>query len=186
MTRGSRNPRRSRQVFAIAAMAPSLSNCASIGQSTIALMALALCVAALASCSPAPPSACAGLVYKEYGLSRQEYAPCAKAMVEKLDRMHEVMQVMGDPKQPKEARLDARGDCLRASSELARLIVEAGGTEKLVTMRWDDTALSLFNLDVTSARSAYFMYCFYGLTGPDVMKLDSSHARAKEIAESLR
>lgn len=143
--------------------------------------------AALASaCAPAPPkSPCVGLTYSDAGLTREQYAPCAKAMVGELDRMHEAVKVLGDASLPKETRLKAKGACFAAGGTLTRYMNEAGGTSKLVTMAWADRGLSFFNYDVLAARDAYTMYCYYGLTGPDVVRMDSAHADARRFANGL-
>jgi len=139
----------------------------------------------MAACAPARKSPCAGLVYSDAGLTREQYAPCAKAMVVQLDRMHESLAVLGDAAQPKPARVKARQACFAATSALARLTAEAGGPEKLIHMRWEDATLSRFNYDVTAARDVYLMYCYYGLTGPEVAQMDSGHASARIYAAAL-
>lgn len=142
--------------------------------------------AGLAACAPAPPkSPCVGLTYSDAGLTRAQYAPCAKAMVGELDSMHEAVKVLGDASRPKETRLKAKGACFAAGARLSRYMAEAGGTSKLVTMAWADQGLSRFNYEVLAARDAYTMYCYYGLTGPDVVRMDSGHDLARRIADAL-
>jgi hypothetical protein len=150
-----------------------------------ACLGLALCALALGSCAPVKKSPCAGLVYSEAGLTREQYAPCAKAMVVQLDHMHEALAVLGDAAQSTPARGKARQACFAASSALARLTAEAGGPEKLISMRWDDATLSRFNYDVSAARNVYLVYCYYGLTRPEVAQIDSNHASARAYAATL-
>jgi hypothetical protein len=150
------------------------------------LLGVVVCAGALTGCASLHPSPCAGLVYSEAGLTRQQFGPCARAMTRRLDTIHEVLQVMGDPNQSKQKRLRARQDCMAATSDLARLIRDAGGSVKLARMQWDDTALNRFNLDVEMAKDVYAMHCYYGLTGPDVMQMDSGHASARYFAGGLR
>lgn len=147
---------------------------------------LAPCLIALAACS-APPrkSACAGLTYTDAGLSREAYGPCARAMVAELDRMHEALMVLGDAARPKGERLKARQACFNANTTFTRLMAEAGGTEKLVHISWADSQLSRMNYDLVAARQAYLVYCYYGLTRPEVAAIDSGHAAARDVAASL-
>jgi hypothetical protein len=154
-------------------------------QLALSFLGLTFGAMVLWSCSPPAKSACAGLVYKEYGLSRQEFAPCAKAMIATLDRIYADVAIMGNAARPKAERLRARSDCIADASELAHLIGDAGGTQKLVSMPWDDEELSRFNTDVGSARTAYVMYCYYGLTGETVTRLDPNHEAARAIAAQL-
>jgi hypothetical protein len=125
------------------------------------------------------------LTYKDYGLSREEYAPCAKSMVQQLDRMHEALVVLGDADKPKSDRARARQSCFAASSALAQQMREAGGTEKLVSIPWADSTLSRFNYEVEATHKAYLMYCYYGLTGPEVMRMEAGHEMAHSIAKTL-
>lgn len=151
---------------------------------TVLLAALGLM--ALGACS-APPkkSACAGLTYTDAGLTREQYGPCARAMVAELDRMHEALAILGDAARPKEERMKAKTSCFNANIALTRLMGEAGGTDKLVHVPWADQGLSRFNYDVVAAREAYLMYCYYGLAGTDVMAMDNSHAAARDVAQTL-
>lgn len=141
---------------------------------------------ALTACGPAArKSPCAGLTYTDAGVSREQYGPCARAMVGELDRMHEALRILGDAARPKDERLKAKTACLNANTALVRLIGEAGGTDKLVHMSWADPDLTRFNSELVSARDAYLMYCYYGLAGPDVVALDRSHAAANDVAQTL-
>ena len=148
--------------------------------------AAAVIVLVLAGCSTQPTkSPCEGLVYTDAGLTREQYAPCAKAMVGQLDEIYTAVETILDKSLPKQERMRARTACLKASSDLARLMKQAGGTYKLMHMAWDDTALSRFNRDVESARSSYFLYCYYGAVGPPLSGIDSSHGDAKSFASTL-
>lgn len=126
-----------------------------------------------------------GLTYTDAGVSREQYGPCARAMVGELDRMHEALAILGDAGKPKDERLKAKTACFKANTALVRLIGEAGGTDKLVHMAWADGELTRFNYDLVSARDAYLMYCYYGLAGSDVMAVDRSHAAARDVAQAL-
>jgi hypothetical protein len=150
-------------------------------------LAGALLLLAVARCSaPAPPGSCEGLVYSDAGLTREQYSPCAAAMVAKLDELWQTVETICDKSLPEAERRRGRQACLRASSELSRLMKQAGGADKLYRMAWDDTDLNRFNLDVETARSEYFMYCYYGAVGPTPDGMKPSHARARQFAATLR
>jgi hypothetical protein len=141
----------------------------------------------IAGCSaPAPRASCEGLVYTDAGLTREQYAPCAQAMVAKLDELWGTVETIFDKSLSESDRKRGRQACLRASSELSRLMKQAGGADKLYRMAWDDTDLNRFNLDVETARSEYFMYCYYGAVGPRPKDVTPSHARARDFAATLR
>src|SRR3974390_3046946 len=128
-----------------------------ITKAFIALFALALC-----GCASRESSACQGLVYKESGLGRSEYLPCAKAMVDELDGFQRELKTMGDKTLPMPDRQKARTGCLASNARLTKLIQQAGGREKLAYMQWDDTALSRLNWNIVMAQTYYLMVCFYG------------------------
>ena len=139
----------------------------------------------LAGCGLAPKSPCYGLKYDESGVPRKEYGACAKAMVADLDTIHEVLLVLGDAERAKAERVRAKMACLATGGHLTKLMRDAGGAEKLLRMSWNDRELSEFNYDVESARMVYFTFCYYGMTGPDVRAVDSSHESARRIAGAL-
>lgn len=142
---------------------------------------------ALAGCSaPAPKSPCEGLVYSDAGLTREQYAPCARAMVAKLDDVWAAVEIIFDKQLTKAERMRGREACLRASSELSRLMKQAGGADKLYRMAWADTALNRFNLDLENARTEYFLFCYYGAVGPAPTDIKSSHAEARRFVAALR
>lgn len=152
-----------------------------------ASLASVLLLLVAAGCSAhAPRGACEGLVYTDAGLTREQYAPCARAIAGKLDELQRTVETIFDENLPESDRRRGRQACLKASSELSRLMKQAGGADKLYRMRWDDTDLSRFNLDVESARSEYFMYCYYGAVGPRPRDITPSHARARDFAATLR
>ena len=103
----------------------------------------------MAGCSaPAPRGPCEGLVYTDAGLTPEQYAPCAKAMVARLDVLWDDLQSIHNKTLSKADRLRARQHCLATTSELARMWNQAGGTSKLVSMAWADTDWNRFNYDV--------------------------------------
>ena len=116
----------------------------------------AILLLAVAGCSAQSPGApCEGLVYTDAGLTREQYAPCARAMVATLDDLWRAVEIIFDKNLSRAERMRGRQACLKASSELSRLMKQAGGADKLYRMSWNDTSLNRFNLDVESARSEY-------------------------------
>lgn len=151
-------------------------------------LCLASCfLAVFAGCGrEAEESPCAGLVYSEGGLTREQFAPCAKAMVGKLDTILAQTAVVMDKNQPKRERMAARGTCLAEISSLARLMKQAGGGDKLFRMSWADTSLNRFNIDVETARSVYMQYCYYAQPEMPYNGMEQSHAAARSLAAELR
>lgn len=90
----------------------------------------------------AKPMACDGLVYKDGGLTRAEYLPCAAEMMATLDRLAPQIERMleGDE--------SARSEASASVSDLRSLMKKAGGRNLLE--RWDDAALTALNLDISN------------------------------------
>jgi hypothetical protein len=127
-----------------------------------------------AGCSEAvaDTSACRNLVYKETGLSRKEYLPCAGEMIAALDELAPQSQAAwrGDQK--------ARSNGHATLRRLLGLMKAAGGRNLLE--RWGDTALTDLNVDIHNAVTKY--QAFYM-----VRILDPPHpyaAKTREAAES--
>lgn len=101
------------------------------------------------ACSEGVPasSACRNLVYKEEGLSRTEYLPCATEMMTALDEVaaHTKSAASGDE--------HARSDGQDALARLRALMNAAGGRNLLE--RWRDTRLTALNLDISNAVTSY-------------------------------
>ena len=147
----------------------------------------ALLLLAVAGCSaPAPRGPCEGLVYTDAGLTREQYAPCAKAMVAKLDVLWDDLQSIHDKTLSKSDRLRARRHCLATTSELARMWNQAGGTSKLVSLAWADTEWNRFNYDVDASRTFYLSMCYYGAAAPLPSRMESVHVEARRFAAALR
>ena len=158
----------------------------------LALGAVAgLAAVLLAGCGAPRSQACAGMVYAESGLSRQQFRSCAAAMVQQLDRAHGALTTMADKNQPIAARTGARAKCLAATGDLASLLREAGGSTKLLAA-WSDRRLNKFNWDVIAARDYYTMVCYYGpkvfdQTGtPFTSVRDSDHEEARQILAEIQ
>jgi hypothetical protein len=147
----------------------------------------ALLLLAAAGCSaPVPRGACEGLVYTDAGLTREQYAPCAKAMVAKLDELWEDLQAIHDTKLSKADRLRSRQHCLATTSELARMWKQAGGSSKLVSMAWSDTDWNRFNYNVDASRTFYVSMCYYGAAAPMPTEMESVHVEARRFVAALR
>src|SRR5262245_53300715 len=88
-------------------------------------------------------TACDGLVYKEFGLTRSEYLPCAGAMMATLDRLAQQIETMlkGDS--------NARIDASATLGELRILLKKAGGRNLLE--RWADESLTSLNVYIWNA-----------------------------------
>jgi len=142
---------------------------------------------AVAGCSAPPPRGpCEGLVYTDAGLTREQYGPCAKAMVARLDVLWDDLQAIHDKKLSKTDRLHARHHCMATTSELARMWNQAGGSSKLVSMAWDDTDWNRFNYNVDASRTFYTSMCYYGAAGPPPSKMESVHVEARRFVAALR
>ena len=88
-------------------------------------------------------SGCRNLVYKEEGLSRSEYLPCAREIVAALDELARLSDLAsrGD----EQARSDGRASCAARHA----LMKSAGGRNLLE--RWDDRALTDLNMKISNA-----------------------------------
>ena len=147
----------------------------------------ALLLLAVAGCSaPAPPGPCEGLVYTDAGLTREQYAPCVKAMVARLDVLWDDLRSIHDEKLSKADRLRARQHCLATTSELARMWNQAGGSSKLVSMGWADADWNRFNYDIDASRTFYLSMCYYGAAAPLPSEMESVHVEARRFAAALR
>jgi hypothetical protein len=138
----------------------------------LAIHALLCCCAI--SCSGTVPdnSACRNLVYKDQGLTRKEYLPCAGEMMAVLDELEPQARAAlgGDGK----ARADGEASLHRVQS----LMRVAGGRNLLE--RWNDRALTDLNVDINNAVTHY--QAFYM-----VRILDESHpyaAQSRSAAEA--
>ncbi len=110
---------------------------------SIFMCAALLSLPLAAACGAGQATACDGLVYKEFGLTREEYLPCAGEMMATLDRLEMQIENMlsGDE--------NARAEAGATVQELRRLLQKAGGRDMLE--RWDDRALTSLNVDIWNA-----------------------------------
>src|SRR5713226_6065290 len=101
----------------------------------------------LTACSGNRRTACDNLVYKEEGLTRTEFLPCAAEMIVTMDKLDAHMDAVlkGD----KRARVEARAQY----DELAELIKKAGGRNLME--RWQDESLTRLNVRIWNAYTSY-------------------------------
>jgi hypothetical protein len=150
---------------------------------------ITLLVLALYGCAWPEPTACQGLVYKEAGLGRREYLPCAKAMVAELDRFHNELKTMGDKTLAIRDRQKAHMGCLASNARLVKLVQQAGGRQKLAYVQWEDVTLNRLNWNIIQAQTAYLVACYYGVATAEkfgVAQEDPSHVEARTMLAQLR
>ena len=94
-------------------------------------------------------TACDGLVYKEFGLTRAEYLPCAGEMIATLDRLGPQVDAMlsGDK--------NARGEARETLRDLQRLFTKAGGRRNMSFEEWRDRGLTSLNNKMWNAYDVY-------------------------------
>lgn len=101
----------------------------------------------LTACGAGRITACDGLVYKDGGLTRAEYLPCAGELITMLDRLSQQVEAMlsGEEKARFEAQSTLGG--------LQGLLKKAGGRNMLE--RWSDAALTHLNVDIWNATTQH-------------------------------
>jgi hypothetical protein len=131
----------------------------------------------LIGCSGGRRTACDNLVYKEEGLTRTEFLPCAAEMIATMDTLDVHMDAIlkGD----KSARAEAR----EQYNELGVLIKKAGGRNLLE--RWQDESLNRLNLRIWNAYTSY-QGALLIPNDVDANSARRSKEEAKGIYESLR
>ena len=131
----------------------------------------------LINCSGNRGTACDNLVYKEEGLTRTEFLPCAAEMIATMDKMDARMEAVlkGD----KRARAEARAQY----DELAELIRRAGGRN--LVERWQDESLNRLNVRIWNAYTSYQGALLYP-NDVDAKAAKRSKEEARKIYESLR
>jgi hypothetical protein len=134
-----------------------------------------------ASCSDAVPasSACRNLVYKEGGLSRAEYLPCADEMMAALDDLS--VQTKAASSGDRQARSNGRA----ALARLTGLMNAAGGRNLLE--RWSDRPLTELNLDISNAVTSYTaFYMVRVLEEPHPYAAQSRRAADSEFGKATQ
>jgi hypothetical protein len=143
---------------------------------------LALCVIAVISsaCNSEVPkdSRCRNLVYKEDGLSRSEYLPCAGEIVAALDELGRQSEAA--------ARGDrqARSDGETTLSRVNALMNAAGGRNLL---ELEDRTLGNLNLRISNAVTSYTaFYMVRILEEPNQFAAQTRRAAAAELSAAMR
>ncbi len=124
-------------------------------------------------------SGCRNLVYKEAGLSRSEYLPCAGEIVHALDELARLsdLALRGD----QQARSDGRAMLRRAHA----LISAAGGRNLLE--RWEDRALTDLNIRISNAVSHFeAFYMVRILDEPEQFAAQTRQAAETELRGATR
>ncbi len=129
----------------------------------------------LTACSGNRRTACDNLVYKEEGLTRTEFLPCAAEMIVTMDKLDAHMDAVLKGNKRAEAR--AQYD------ELAELIKKAGGRN--LVERWQDESLTRLNVRIWNAYTSYQGALFYP-NDVDANAARRSKEEARAIYESLR
>ena len=145
---------------------------------------LILCVisATLSACSGGSvpsDSGCRNLVYKESGLSRDEYLPCASEIVVALEEVARLSDLAsrGD----RQARADGRATL----SKVNALMREAGGRNLLE--RWDDRALTDLNVRISNSVTHFdAFYMVRVLDEPDPYAATTREAADSELRAAIR
>jgi hypothetical protein len=149
-----------------------------MSQSTAPLALFPLFIAILLiNCSGNRGTACDNLVYKEGGLTRSAFLPCAAEMIATMDKMDAHMDAVlkGDKRGREEARAQY--------NELAELIKKAGGRN--LVERWQDESLNRLNVNIWNAYTSYQGALLYP-NDVDARAARRSKEEARNIYESLR
>lgn len=144
-------------------------------------ISLGLTCLLLTACGSGVPgdSNCRNLVYKEDGLSRGEYLPCAREMVGALDELARLSD------------LAARGDREARSQGQAMLrrvhaLMQAAGGRNLLE-RWEDKALTDLNMRISNAVSHFeAFYMVRVLEEPDQLAAQTRLAAETELRGATR
>ncbi|PYT50963.1 MAG: hypothetical protein DMG44_04315 [Acidobacteria bacterium] len=131
----------------------------------------------LIACSGNRRTACDKLVYKEEGLTRTEFLPCAAEMLVTMDKLDAHMDAVlkGDKR--------ARAEALMQYKELGGLIKKAGGRN--LVERWQDESLNRLNLRIWNAYTS-FQGALMIPNDVDANAARRSKEEARSIYESLR
>jgi hypothetical protein len=126
----------------------------------------------LIACSGNRRTACDNLVYKEEGLTRRDYLPCAGAMIAALDKTEAQLAAYfgGDA--------SARGQAVTELRRLQALMEKAGGRKMLA--HWADESLNSMNVDIDNAAGNYEL-CLMPFHDPDQFRRGQ---RAHHVAKA--
>ncbi len=141
----------------------------------LSVLFLSFILILLIACSGNRRTACDNLVYKEEGLTRTEFLPCAAEMIVTMDKLDAHMDAVLKGNKRAEAR--AQYD------ELAELIKKAGGRN--LVERWQDESLTRLNVRIWNAYTSYQGALLYP-NDVDANAARRSKEEARAIYESLR
>ena len=134
-----------------------------------------VCVAAASACTQvvADSSACRNLEYKDGGVERSKYLPCAGEMIAALDDLDRQTRAA------LEGDAQARSDGQATLHRVTALMSAAGGRQLLE--RWPDRALTDLNVDIHNAVTKYD--AFYMVRILDDSSRFARESRAAATAE---
>jgi hypothetical protein len=132
----------------------------------------------LMACCGSRRTACDNLVYKEEGLTRTEYLPCAGAMIAALDKTEAQLAAYFGGDQ------SARGQAVTELRRLQTLMKKAGGQKLLAG--WADESLNSMNVDIDNAAGNYEL-CLMPFHDPDQFSRGQrAHHAAKAQYENMQ
>ncbi len=143
------------------------------------ILVISAMVSACAGSDVPSDSGCRNLVYKEQGLSRPEYLPCASEIVGALEEVARLSDLAsrGDRQ--------ARSDGQDALSRVNALMKAAGGRNLLE--RWEDRGLNDLNLKISNAVSHYeAFYMVRVLEEPNQFAAKTREAAQSELRAATR
>ena len=147
---------------------------------TLCLLPLFLPLVFAACASDVPSdSGCRNLVYKEQGLSRAAYLPCAGEIVAAMDELGRQSEAAyrGD----RQARSDGRATLARVNA----LMKAAGGRNLLE--RWQDRALTNLNVTISNAVTHYeAFYMVRIVEEPNQFAAQTRAAAQAELSAAVR
>jgi hypothetical protein len=124
-------------------------------------------------------SRCRNLVYKEGGLPRSEYLPCAGEIVAALDELEP--QTRAASRGDREARSQGRATLARVNA-----LVQAAGGRNLME-RWEDRALTTMNVNISNAVTRYEeFYMVRIVEEPDQFAAQSRQAAIAALDGAVR
>jgi hypothetical protein len=129
------------------------------------------------ACSGDVPSdsACTKLVYKEGGVSRGEYLPCAGEMISALDEL--APQASAAMRGDRQARSDGQATLRRV-----RALMRAAGGRNLLE-RWSDRSLTSLNVHINNTVTKYdAFYMIRILEDPNPYAAQSRQAAESELS----
>jgi hypothetical protein len=150
------------------------------GRPIVLRLSVLLLWAVLPSGCDAPNNSkpCKGLVYKEYGLSQEEYQPCAAAMVAALDSTEQHLVALFNGEK------GARSKAWREVRLLKKMIALAGG-RKMFGESWDDESLNRLNRAIANACWQYEAATLAPGNRTDFENGRRNHAEATRILREL-